>query len=532
MAAGILLVIYLPVFIGIVGKGNAVDYNALHKITTLYSNPKLFLYAVGIMLLYFVLYRCLSFIKYNKYTVTAAVIFSACLCLAFFAGKIYISKCIAFYGGWDCGMVANSARWVYNGEGIGYDDYYYIYHNNIPITWLLYKLYYLANNISYPYNPEFIWIQYQCLIFAVSLFLISILLLALKKKIAPAIMSVLCGGIFLGLSPWQIIPYTDGTTLAFPLLVICLYVLYRRINHPVGFFVWFLIIFAGMIGGIMKATCYVSLFSVLITELIGILTDHTDMLQKGKKAFLSLFFCFLGITAAIMCRNQMYRKLDYVPIPEWQMTWSNYMYIGLEDEMTGACSGKGLELVRAYKDSNPGEREAQERLLVRQEIAEKGFRGLLDFCFRKEVMNFNDGTFSWYQEGFFQAWDYPQFTEMEKSVLQQKLRDFYWMGGDRYVDFVTASQILWLFVQLGILLETILILGSSVANIKSNTPPEDEILFKILLLLIFIGVYLFVCLFEGRARYLINSLPFFCAVSVLGYSDFLDTCVDAWKQFK
>ena len=73
----------------------------------------------------------------------------------FYMININISKCIAFYGGWDCGMVANSARWIFEGGELGYDDYYTIYSNNIPITWLLYKLYCFSSGMkAYPYNPE------------------------------------------------------------------------------------------------------------------------------------------------------------------------------------------------------------------------------------------------------------------------------------------------------------------------------------------------------------------------------------------
>lgn len=100
----------------------------------------------------------------------------------FYMININISKCIAFYGGWDCGMVANSARWIFEGGELGYDDYYTIYSNNIPITWLLYKLYCFSSGMkAYPYNPEFIWIQFQCVMLSLAVLCSVLLVLRVSK---------------------------------------------------------------------------------------------------------------------------------------------------------------------------------------------------------------------------------------------------------------------------------------------------------------------------------------------------------------
>lgn len=117
---------------------------------------------LGILVLFCLLY-CLKKIAYIRVTIIGSVVLAAAVSVAFYVVNVQIAKCVAFYGGWDCGMVANSARWVFEGGEMGYGDYYSIYTNNVPITWLLYRLYsYTANSASYPYNPEFVWIQFQC----------------------------------------------------------------------------------------------------------------------------------------------------------------------------------------------------------------------------------------------------------------------------------------------------------------------------------------------------------------------------------
>lgn len=149
----LLLVLFLPVFYYIVFYGTNVNYNEMHKIITVEGNKVLSLCAViGVAVLGAAYY----FLRKIPYTGRIAVWFTGitlAVCILFCLVNIKISKCIAFYGGWDCGMVANSARWLYEGQTLGYDDYYTIYSNNIPVTWLLYQLYSFASGLKgYPYN--------------------------------------------------------------------------------------------------------------------------------------------------------------------------------------------------------------------------------------------------------------------------------------------------------------------------------------------------------------------------------------------
>ena len=74
---------------------------------------------------------------------------------------------------------------------------------------------------------------------------------------------------------------------------------------------------------------------------------------------------------------------------------------------------------------------------IRKRIGDRGIWGTIRFWLRKQVMNFNDGTFSWYQEGYFQAWEYPLNID---SSWKEPLRAFYWQDGSNYIWFTTISQ--------------------------------------------------------------------------------------------
>lgn len=518
--AALLLILFIPVFYSTVFTGNNMDYNADYKIEPLVSNTTLFLYALLALLVFGGLFFLLDKIPVNKYTIAGTILFSLILCVLFYVVKVGISRCIAFYGGWDCGMVANSARWLSEGKDIGYDDYYYIYDNNIPITWLLYVLYQFSGSLAdYAYNPEFIWIQFQCLMFALAVFFSVMTVLIISKKIAPTVLCLLVSLLFLGLCPWQIIPYTDGSTIAMSVFVMFLYALFVHMKSRFRYLLWLFMIFAGCIGGIMKATSYVAVIAVVLVDFTWLIFGREQIFGKIQKLTLRAGLLVCGLLLAFLCRSGMYRTVHYVPDRDLQMTWSNYFYNGLNELTTGAVSEDGLIIARSYAGYPRKFRQSVELHYAKDRMVEKGFGGMIGFWLRKQVMNFNDGTFSWYQEGFFQAWEYEDITD---SRFKESLREFYWEDGENYPEFTTWSQGIWIFVQLGIVVEAVCVLVMSV-RVKEET---DALRMRTTGIVIFIGAFLFVMLFEGRARYLLNNTPVLVSMAVLGYSGLVRAVLD------
>ena len=127
------VLLFVPVFCNVIIKGIEADDAVIYKIATLHTNKVLFMYAlvaIGILFVIYILGRC---IKDNCYSYSAAIIFSVAVAVMMYFVNVYIAKCIAFYGGWDCGMVAFSTRWLYEGGDIGYGEYYQVFSNNVPI---------------------------------------------------------------------------------------------------------------------------------------------------------------------------------------------------------------------------------------------------------------------------------------------------------------------------------------------------------------------------------------------------------------
>lgn len=530
----ILLLLFFPVFYCIIFLGNNMNYLEQHKIETIEGNKVLLLCVVIVLVFLLLLYALLRKIPYNRFAISGTIIITFIVCIVFYIFNENISKCIAFYGGWDCGMVANSARWVYEGGDIGYGDYYTIYSNNIPITWLLYKLYSVSSGIaSYPYNSEFIWIQFQCGMLSLAVFFSVMTVLMVCKKMAPVILTLIINCIFLGISPWKIIPYTDGASIAIPIFMIFLYTLYLQLKGKWRYLLWLLLAFVGIWGGILKATCYITLIAIVIIDLGWTLFEHKEIISKVKTILLKVILFICGYMIASYCKFGMYETLQYEYDYDMEIGWSNYFFNGLNEETTGTCSGEGLEIVRNYAGEPRSMRTAYELECIKERIANRGFRGMLDFWLRKQVMNYNDGTFSWYQEGYFNAWAYEDIIESRWKV---PLRSFYWEDGEDYLTFTTLSQGIWIFVLVGVIVEAFMVLLNSVLFLKRGNNAEERsngMCIRTVGILTFIGVFLFVMLFEGRARYLYNTIPVFSTMALIGYCELADMlCCLNWRWRK
>ena len=77
---------------------------------------------------------------------------------------------------------------------------------------------------------------------------------------------------------------------------------------------------------------------------------------------------------------------------------------------------------------------------------------------------------------------------------------------------------------LGILVEAVLLLVNAIAGFrKHGMSVGDEALdvlsISIAMIVTFIGMFLFVMLFEARARYLYNMIPVFSTMAVLGWCE-------------
>ena len=172
----LLLIVFLPVLFCVVMIGNNMDYNEGLKLATRLPNQVLLLIAlVGMAFCIFLFWK----FKDVVLSFRANWVVNGILALLFFAlyfVNVWVAKEIGFYPPWDIMVTRGVAREIAYERPVGYFYYLSTYSNNIPISYILGRLYRKAMEMqSYPYVYDFIWIQVNCALISIAGFLVVFL---------------------------------------------------------------------------------------------------------------------------------------------------------------------------------------------------------------------------------------------------------------------------------------------------------------------------------------------------------------------
>ena len=491
-------IVFLPVAFCVIFIGNRMNYNQGLKLTALFPNYVLFLLALlgaaGICLLALWAKRIRLTPKTN---LIVNIVLAVSFLILFFI-NVRIAKEIAFRLPWDVGVVDVEARKLAEGIPLGYNVYFSMYSNNVPMVYFLKQLYVEARELgTYPYVYEFVWLEVNCALISLGGFFCCLTVKGLTKEILPTVLAFLLYLALAGISPWKISPYTDTYGMAFPIMCIYFYLCYRdaqRIGEKYVFMALSMI--GGAAGGLLKPSGYIVVMAVLGVELISLLAAR----GRGWKYFLAE----VGLAAALLLARQAYvdHMMEDIGLdfnPEIEASWQNYFYMGLNEESTGSYHPGDAGIIGEFQtDKNARNHAALERAFARME--ERGFFGSIYYWLRKMTMVFNDGTFGWRGEVWINE-PYPEGLAGNDG-LTVFLRDIFWPEGNHVGRYNTLSQLAWIFCIFGI---------SGICLC-----PEGQREKYAVTVASFLGIFFYQMLFEARARYLLVFFPLLAALSVCG----------------
>ena len=135
--------------------------------------------------------------------------------------NIAISKEIAFRLSWDIMVFRSGAYKISAQQSMGYEYYFSMFSNNIPITYILGRLHRWCTELeNYPYSEEFIWTQINCNLISISGFFSCLTVKKLTQRIAPVLLTFVTFFVLIAMSAWKIAPYTDTYGMPFPIMCI------------------------------------------------------------------------------------------------------------------------------------------------------------------------------------------------------------------------------------------------------------------------------------------------------------------------
>jgi uncharacterized membrane protein YuzA (DUF378 family) len=423
--------------------------------------------------------------------------------LVAFLVQVALLYCYYFSSGWDAGSIlARAWNAAYNGVLDVPEPYYSENTNNLMMHLFEYGVFRLCVmcGIKEFIKAYFALVVINCLVYG----LVGVMLYDIVGMVCPGKTAAanLCYCLYTGLvllSPWASVAYTDGVGILFPTLNVWLFLKYSDKERSIPE----QILFLGLLGAlsfvcyVFKATTVVSAIAVVIAELLRVLGISSDRLIKSFAGFA------IGMVVFAVCfvlarggYEKLYTSCGIVLDKELSVPFTHYLKIGFNDYEVGTFNFEDAEATAYISDYQQRYDECLSE--AKQRIKSLLPFGIFRFEARKALVNYHDGTFSYGIEGDF----YADGTEDRVPVVSAFLKRIFWHTGDLYKYLALLQQTLWLVV----------ITGSIFFFAGKNR--NGEMVIKITL----IGIFLFLALFESRARFIFAYVPIYVAAAGISFA--------------
>ena len=426
--------------------------------------------------------------------------FIVLLSILLFFVQLYIVKNVYFWTGWDAEVILASAQSIANGEQL-VSPYYNSYPNNIFIT-LLYALIIRINasvGIFSTYGFEIVALQ--CLFSAITAYLVYSVTLEITKNKFISLFSFFVYAIWIGFSPWFVIPYSDASGILFPILSFRLYQIAKNTNKNIFKFVlWGILGFVAFIGFKIKPQIVIVFIAILIMEGVSLVAHIKDK-ENFFKRILALLICLTVFATSLISFGIYQNKQSVIPVDsEKAIGMTHFLMMGLCQEKDGVYSGDDVAFSEGIEDAS--ERSAENLRVAKERISEMGVAGLVRHLTRKTLVTFGDGTFAFGNEGRF----FNVIPDAPNTISSPFLRSFYYPDGENNGLFNSVMQCIWL---------TVLLLSAFAALYLFKRSNQRNSGLSVMILAL-IGLTAFETLFEARARYLFTYAPMFIICASVG----------------
>jgi len=443
--------------------------------------------------------------------------------LILFILQIFISYNIYFKTGWDAGdYVLNDAFAVAKGKNWNGGGYYTVRPNNTMIMCIeaiLFKIIrFFIGADSHFENAYFYLVIIQCLLFSIGgILLYKIILRACDNRSNyPAIIGYTMYAILVLLSPWTVVVYTDGMGIIVPLFLLWINiklseVLKKKRSNINTLSIFLSVLFgAGIfIGYSLKATTIIIAIACFLFDLLSLINSFSKTIKSFLVKWVIVFIML------VLCNKQFTNIHEGYGIyydSDMALTGWHYLMMGANEECDGAFNFEDTEYSMNFATYE--ERKEGDLKLFKKRIKAMLPLRIFPFYMRKTLANYNDGTFGYGNiEGEFYKKVYKR-----NSGISNLLRYLFYDGNEGYKYVSVIQHGAWIFVLFGDLIFTIDLTRSiyiKYFKYKNSFSHDDETHIFFTVAVCMIGIFMFVMLFEGRARYLFVNAPIYIIAASL-----------------
>lgn len=394
--------------------------------------------------------------------------------------------------GWDPQAVHNGAHALtyLEPEWLKGASEYFSYHpNNLFITIIYSWLYKLNRNLGLPISIQWLWpLVLQSVI--------SVLTGVLTYKCALQLMSRKLSWIvyalyiiFVGISPWLLVAYSDSTALFIPILELWIYIRIKKLEKKS--IIW--IILLGIVSGLgyrLKPYALIVIIAILIVEALYKLKNMSSFNIVHFGTFLVSILATVLLIGALNNNT----KIDINEESAFGMT--HYVMIGLSEPNGGWNQEDDTfsENMPTRKERTYGNIE-----VIKQRLSNMGVGGLVKKWGKKIVYSHNDGMFGYSKS------DYRYVPEVRDNILGNRLRKLFY--GPRYAPSEWYDIMAWIKETIWIIVLIFDCLGL-ICIIKNHK--------NYVIGLSIVGMVMYMMFFESHPRYVYICVPMYIILAGLG----------------
>lgn len=423
------------------------------------------------------------------------IIVSFAICLILFLLQLYIIKHAWFYSGWDVGAITEFQK--------PSDSYFSTFPNQLVLAGLFRNIATFGQLLGIQTGYISVTIG-SCLCVTSSIWLCA----QVAKRMAGYLVgyaTLLFSFVFIGLSPWILVPYSDTYGMFFVSLLLFLYV-FMRLGHVKNF----LIVFLTLIGAFIKPTVVFITLAIIAVEFVNFIQQEQFMLsikqliKQPLRCVCTLMVivaaagCSVGVRTALIPPTLTIDKNEAIPM-------THFLMMGFNPTNMGVFSAEDYHYI--FQFSTPQEKSAHALQRWKERVQDMGVVGVAQHFFKKTLIIYADGSFGWKLEG----------TSI-KQIMGDSMALNAWYG----INNLSYSRTIAPFEPFHQLLWFVVLTGVAIRLFSHN---QDNVETVILISLLMLNVFLL--LFECRSRYIFLYMPLFVALGMMGWSQAVQ-----WAQQK
>ena len=485
---GVIYTITIVYVTGLLLIANFVDYSEFHK--RHFVAPNVILFAVGIILMILAgraVYKS-NFSFKSKFTLPLIILIFT----------VVMAICSLYRTGWDAGtVVSDTLNYAFgNDTELGY---YSENPNNRLIFVILSSIFRVSIAIGITNRTVLygIVVVIQCILFWLTGLIVRDIIYRITEDKKTATFGYLLCSIFVTMSPWVVVAYTDCFGLIFPILVLWLFMIMPDDTTGKKIVKWLVLLTVALLGYQIKTTAFVAYIAELCALFVSSFSEKKRAQMLLDLAIFVLNVIFL-VPLFIKCEDFRFSTTmfelytDSKCDREQELTPYHYFMMGLNEEYDGTFNFDDdtfSHYIQSYD-----ERISQEKKQIKIRLKSLGPWGVVKLYSKKLIIDYNDGSYGYGLAG-------------DEFVDDPLLEDAPWNIWARFFTlpthkghpvYLNLMQIIWLGMIPFMLF----------FKLKDKT--------NVSLALCLVGITMFVLIFESQQRYLFLYGPVYVIVAVIG----------------